>query len=53
MANVSAAIAKITTYTHDVQTSARLLLAVRDDNRHRSLDWCVTQCIEQLVRDRR
>lgn len=51
--NVAAAITKITTYTHDRRASARLLLAIRDENRHRSLDWCVSHCIEQILRDRR
>lgn len=50
---VAAAITKITTYTHDRKTSARLLLAVRDEHRHQSLDWCVAHCIEQILRDRR
>lgn len=52
-ATVATAITKITTYTHDRKTSARLLLAIREDNRHRSLDWCVNHCIEQILRDRR
>ena len=51
--NVAAAITKITTLTHDRKTSARLLLAMREENRHRSLDWCVTATIEKLLRDRR
>lgn len=50
---VATAVAKITTYTHDRKTSARLLLAIRDEHRHRSLDWCVAHCIEQILRDRR
>lgn len=50
---VSAAIANVTTYTHDRKTSARLLLAIRNENRNRSLDWCVAHCIEQILRDRR
>lgn len=52
-ATVATAITKITTYTHDRKTSARLLLAIREDNRHRPLDWCVAHCIEQILRDRR
>lgn len=50
---ITTALDKITTYTHDRKTSARLLLAIRDANRHRSFDWCVIQCIDQIRRDRR
>lgn len=52
-ATIATALNKITTYTHDRKTSARLLLAIRDEHRHRSLDWCVAHCIEQILRDRR
>lgn len=51
--NITAAITQITRYTHDRGTSARLLLAVRDENRSKSLQWCVTETIEKLIRDRR
>lgn len=52
-ATIATALTKITALTHDRKTSARLLLAIRDDNRHRSLDWCVQATIDQLLRDRR
>jgi hypothetical protein len=52
-ATVATAIQRITTYTHDRRASARLLLAVREDNRHRPLDWCVQATIDQILRDRR
>jgi hypothetical protein len=52
-ATIATAIQKITVYTHDRRTSARLLLAIRDEHRHRPLDWCVQHCIEQILRDRR
>jgi hypothetical protein len=52
-ATVATALNKITAYTHDRKTSARLLLAIRDENRQRSLDWCVQATIDQILRDRR
>ncbi|WP_156119852.1 hypothetical protein [Leptolyngbya sp. KIOST-1] len=52
-AQVAEALKQITRYTHNRQTSARLLYAVREDNRHQTLQWCVERTIAQLVRDRR
>jgi hypothetical protein len=51
--NVRAAVKQITRYTHNQQVAARLLYAMREDNRHRSLQWCVDKTIQELLRDRR
>ncbi len=47
------ALKQITRYTHNREVSARLLYAMRKDNRHQDLQWCVDKTIQELLMDRR
>lgn len=52
-AQIDAALQQISRYTHNRQTSARLLYAQRQANKDHSLQWCVDKTIQELLRDRR
>ncbi len=50
---IADALGQITRYTHNRAVSARLLYANRDNNRGKTLQWCVDKTIQELLRDKR